>query len=210
MTKFTLHENSKISAVLTDGTRLEDLDLVEVGTGYRPRPSFVHVLDPETRSTAGPIVHDGVIPYRIPSLHQLILYAHNPSLAFVGTTIAYTPFPIADISSLWLALAWRGEVAYPATAEGRLVSEQERLRTMEDIRTELGDSSVYAYNVLRATEETYASGIRKDIVNARPELDGILMHWNEERTKHREKMPAVKRQALEWTREQKKGTGEII
>jgi len=208
--KYILHENNKITAILTDDTEINDLDLVEVGTGYIPRPSFVHVLDPETRTKAGPIIHDGIIPYRVPSLHRLILYAYNPTLAFIGITISYTPFPIADVSSLWLALAWRGEVSYPATAEERLISEQDRLRTIQEFRDKWGDSSLYVYSVLGATEEGYAAGLRKDIVSARPDLDELIMHWNEERTKHRETMFSVKRKALEWTRERKKGTGEII
>jgi hypothetical protein len=61
---------------------------------------------------------------RIPSLHLQILYAHNPTLAFIGATISFIPFLLADLTSTWLGLAWSGTIAIPATAEERLDYER--------------------------------------------------------------------------------------
>jgi len=45
-----------------------------------------------------------ITPSRIPALHLLTLYAHNPTLAFIGATISFIPI-LADLTSTWIALA---------------------------------------------------------------------------------------------------------
>jgi hypothetical protein len=148
----------------------------------------------------------GITPHRVPSLHRLILYAYNPSLAFIGTAaISYTPFTIADVTSAWLTLAWTGEVPYPATPAERLVSEKERLdavnayRSQEDVRD--NPSSLFIYGVLATYEQEYAASLKADLVKVRPELKDVLPEWNDERTKVREAMFVKKRQVLEFFRD---------
>jgi hypothetical protein len=215
VSKYTLkrtpaEDGYKIDAQLTDGTTLSDLDSVQIGTGYRPLPKFIHVLDPSSGSEERkpvPILDENTYPHRIPALHRLIMYAHNPSLGFIGAPLAFTPFTIADVASTWLALAWRGETAYPETADGRLVFEKERLEAIEKWRRGLDNpSSLWVYSVLGPSEQEYAYGLRRDIVRARPALDKTLPVWSDERTKVRDAMYRTKFEALQYAKRQRDRT----
>ena len=200
-------EGDKIDVKLTDGTDILDIDMVEVGTGYKPYPEFICVLKPgdETQQQLhAPLISESTIPPRIPSLHRFILYAHNPSLAFVGAPMAFTPFTIADVVSTWLALAWLGEISYPDTVEGRLEFEKERLAAVEKRRAGMDNpSSLMVYSVLGGDEQEYARVLKADVVHARPELSAVLPEWNDERTKVRDAMHKTKYDALEYARAQK-------
>ena len=63
-----------------------------------------------------------------------------------------------------------------------------------------GPSDGLTYNVFGGYEQEYAAGIRADIVKARPELHRVLPEWNDERTRQREAMYALKYKSLEWAR----------
>ena len=130
----SMPEGDKIDVKLADATDILDIDMVEVGTGYKPFPDFIHVLKPGDETQHTPLISESITPHRVPSLHRFILYAHNPSLAFVGAPMAFTPFTIADVVSTWLALTWLGEASYPDTVEGRLEFENERLAAVEKRR----------------------------------------------------------------------------
>ena len=197
-------EGDKIDVKLTDGTDILDVDFVDVGTGYKPYPEFIHVLKPGDEIRHTPLISESIIPHRIPSLHRLILYAYNPSLAFVGAPMAFTPFTIADVVSTWLALAWLGETSFPDTVEGRLEFEKERLAAVEKRRAGMDNpSSLMVYSVLGGDEQEYARALKADVVHARPELAAVLPEWNDERTKVREAMHKMKYDTLEYARAQK-------
>ncbi|KAJ7774061.1 hypothetical protein B0H16DRAFT_1304287 [Mycena metata] len=211
-----VNDRNIIDARLAGGTVIRDLDVVLFGTGYRPFPDFIRVLQAQPDQTL--ILSPLVTPHtnRIPDLHRYTLYARNPTLAFVGTAVAsYTPFTIADMCSTWLALAWAGEIAYPTTMQALLEFEAERMAAVAAGRAEMeaasaGDtgqtqteaSSLVSYGVLGPFEEAYAAGLRVEVVAARPDLDAILPVWNPERTAVREGMFDTKRKALELAREQ--------
>ncbi|KIK66724.1 hypothetical protein GYMLUDRAFT_238960 [Collybiopsis luxurians FD-317 M1] len=212
--RFSVQENEKVAAKLQDGTIIQDIDIVFIGSGYIPNPSFLHVW---TRNGSSP----SLVPFmsqidpnspqsrRIPSLHRHILYAHNPSLAFVGSVMCFTPFTIADVSSMWLTLAWTNEIKYPATSEGRLQFEKdliediERRRAIEIQETGREASSLFTYSALGSIEEDYAADLKRDIVDARPELEEVLPEWNEERRKVRQAMYPIKYQSLLWSKMQR-------
>jgi hypothetical protein len=140
-------EGDKIDVKLTDGTHILDIDMVQVGTGYKPFPEFIHVLEPGDETQQTPLISESIIPHRIPSLHRLILYAYDPSLAFMDAPMAYTP--VADVVGTWMALAWHGQTSYPDTVEGRLKFERERLAEVEKRRAGMvNPSSLMVYNVL--------------------------------------------------------------
>lgn len=190
----------KVEALLTDGTLLRDIDVVLVGTGYKPCSAFVHVLSPTPGRppTLTPLVAPPGTQNRVPGLHRHILYAHNPTLAFIGAPFSHTPLTLADVASTWLALAWHGRIAYPDTAEGRLVSEAERLALVAARRAAYDNPTVFvAYSVLAEDEQAYASALRADVVRAEGALDAVLSVWNDERTRAREAMWAVKRDSLQ-------------
>ncbi|KAJ6571383.1 hypothetical protein B0H19DRAFT_1372488 [Mycena capillaripes] len=206
-----LGEGYVVDAHLADGVVIPDLDGVLFGTGYRPFPDFVRVLDKDTE-TLSPLVSPATSPDRVPHLHRYTLYARNPTLAFVGTAFAsYTPFTVADICSTWLALAWTGAIAYPTTLQGLLEFEAERLTAVAAARIEMeaatdseGDkteaSALVQYGVLGPFEEAYAAGLRAEVVQVRPELGTVLPVWSPERTAVRETMFDKKRVALELAR----------
>jgi len=203
-----ISNGNKFNALLTDGTVLKDLDYVHCGTGYRPFPNFIDVLDEEGKHI--PFTLDEVVPWRrrVPMLHRFTMYAHNPFLAFVGAPNVFTPFAVADVVSTWLALAWLNETPYPDTAEARLVYEQERLSNVTKQRAEMQNpTSFLSFGAMTWPDELeYAGGFRADIVKARPELDKILPRWDDERTKAREAMFSTKYRALEYTRDISKQT----
>lgn len=194
-------DDAKFDVLLSDGTTITDLDVVHVGSGYKVLSSFVYVLD-EAEKVLSPLATDNTKPYRVPSLHRLIVYGYNPSLAFVGAPMSYTPFTIADVASTWLALAWTGETPYPDTVEGRLTYEKDRMAAIEKWRSEIENpSALMVYNVLGHGEQEYARALKEDIVKARPELHGELPEWSNERTVLREAMHRQKFEALKYARE---------
>ncbi|KJA15389.1 hypothetical protein HYPSUDRAFT_48405 [Hypholoma sublateritium FD-334 SS-4] len=185
----------KFDAILTDGTVLSGLDAVQIGTGYRPLPNFVHVAQFPGAPAPLSVPDDG--NPRVAGLHRLIMLASNPSLGFIGAPLAHTPFTIADVASTWLALAWRGEVAYPTTREERLLWEAQRLELIATVRREIATTSaLVTYSVLGPAEQEYAAELRWDIVKAQPELDAVLPLWNDARTVQREAMYKTKFEAL--------------
>lgn len=187
----------KFDAILTDGTVLSKLDAVQIGTGYRPLPNFVHVAQSPGAPAPLPVPDDG--NPRVAGLYRLIMHATNPTLGFVGAPLAHTPFTIADIASTWLALAWLGEAGYPAAREERLVWEAQRLDLIASLRRKMSTTSaLVTYSVLGPAEQEYATELRGDIVKARPELDDVLPLWNDARTTQREAMYKTKFEALQW------------
>ncbi|KAH8825230.1 hypothetical protein DL96DRAFT_1670406 [Flagelloscypha sp. PMI_526] len=177
-------DSPTFTAELEDGTLIEDLDLVFAGTGYRANPSYP-LMDPSPE------------PWRIPSLHQHILYTPNPSLAFIGCIMCFTPFTISDLSSIWLALAWSGKITYPDLP----IWEQDRLENVKKLKEEWGgeDASNFAsYNVLGYGEQTYAEGLRKEVESADAEIAKTLPLWNDEETKRREAMYDARLESLKW------------
>ncbi|KIY50253.1 FAD/NAD(P)-binding domain-containing protein [Fistulina hepatica ATCC 64428] len=199
--RYVLTPSGKVSVDLTDGTHIDNIDHVVVGTGYQPLPSFVHVRRTADGAPTS-LMTPPIVPHRIPSLHRHILYAGNPTLAFIGSTLSYTPFTITDVSSVWLALAWNGEVDYPSTVEGRLEFEQTRLAEVAKQRSEEDNpSNLVSYDVLATFEQEYAAKLKEDVVRARPQLATILPEWNDERTREREAMYPRKLASLQWARD---------
>ncbi|KAJ7917178.1 hypothetical protein B0H13DRAFT_1995574 [Mycena leptocephala] len=160
-------EGDVVDAHLADGNVIHDLDGVLFGTGYRPFPDFVRVLDRDTE-TLVPLVTAKTSPARVPRLHRYTLYAHNPTLAFVGSAfVCYTPFTIADMCSTWLALAWTAErLAVVAAAR------EEMEAATDGGMTEA--SALVAYGVLGPFEETFASGLRAEWCKRGQNWDGYV------------------------------------
>jgi len=197
--KFTIQDDNRVAATLTDGRIINDIDHVEVGTGYRPFPDIVRVLRPNTGPRS--IMRSNLS--HIPDLHRLLLYSYNPSLAFIGMYLSFTPFVLADVASLWVGLVWSRQLSIPKTAEELLVSEQQRLKQIADLREKhQSNSSFLVYSVLGLTEDDYACGLRRDIVQVRPEYEDLIQcRWNGDMLKGREDMFVLKRKALEWARD---------
>ncbi|KAN0063331.1 hypothetical protein ACQY0O_004496 [Thecaphora frezii] len=120
---------------IADGTVVENVDYVLLGTGYGLCFPFVRVLTDgarkegkqETQKLTPPELH-GV---RVPNLHRHVLYAKSPelSLAFVGLVVSFFPFNLADLTSRWLSYLWTGPLRsiVPDDVETRLEDERERL-----------------------------------------------------------------------------------
>lgn len=201
--------SEKITAHLEDGTTLGDIDIVHVATGYKPYPDFVRVLNPTSR-THMRLVDQNPQPEtgtRVPSLHRHIIYAYNPTLAFIGSPMSFTPFTINDVSSLWLALVWSLQIPLlPCSHDKLLEYEQNRLKQINQWRTTTDNpSALFSYGVLGMGEEEYAAELRKEVVEAGC-LEGVEewfeMKWEpiEERRMWRERMYPMKYEALKHAR----------
>ncbi|KAJ4477489.1 hypothetical protein J3R30DRAFT_3657868 [Lentinula aciculospora] len=219
--RFSLQSDNKVTAELQDGTTIEDIDVVFIGSGYLPNPSFLYVRSPESPSgSLSPLMSQisAQAPQsrRIPSLHRHILYAYNPSLAFIGSVMCFTPFTIADVSSMWLTLAWADEVAYPSTSEERLQFEKDRIEDVERRRgieaqeTGREASSLFTYSALGTSEEDYAAALKREIVAARTELKNVLPEWNDERRTWRQSMYPIKHQSLQWLKKQREQKATVV
>ena len=172
VSKYTTQESndgrSLVEATLNDGTVISDIDMVIFGTGYRPYPSFVQILrrdddDSMNRGQLEPLASLSIKPYRVPSIHRHILYAYNPTLAFVGLPMSFTPFTVNDITSAWLALAWSNhqQPFYPETVAGRLQFEQETVKTVEEWLNTENPTCFFSYHVVEFDEQNYAAGRRR-------------------------------------------------
>ncbi|KAF9451471.1 FAD/NAD(P)-binding domain-containing protein [Macrolepiota fuliginosa MF-IS2] len=204
--------NNKITAHLQDGTTLTDIDTIYIATGYKPHPDFIHVLDPTSPTPhITRLVDQNPHPdtsHRVPSLHRHILYAYNPTLAFIGSPMSFTPFTVNDISSLWLTYIWSLSIPLLPSSPSKLLEfETERIKAIETRRKETNNpSALFAYSVLGASEESYAESLRKEIIDIHPELEEYLPKWapEEERKKHREMMYPRKYDALLYARDHQK------
>ncbi|KAJ3756718.1 hypothetical protein EV360DRAFT_84693 [Lentinula raphanica] len=214
--RYSLQDNDKVTVELKDGKIIEDIDIVFIGSGYTPNPSFIYVQDPHSSSSSSSLIPlmsqidtNAPQPRRIPSLHRHILYAYNPSLAFIGSTMCFTPFTIADVSSTWLTLAWMNQITYPSSSSALLQFEKDRIAHIETQRAieaeETGNepSSLFTYSALGSSEEDYAAGLKREIVGVRPELGCVLPEWSEERRVYRQQMYALKYKSLEWLKLQR-------
>ncbi|KAK7455228.1 hypothetical protein VKT23_011101 [Stygiomarasmius scandens] len=204
-------ESEKVSVTLEDGTEIDNIDVLFVDTGYKPHSEMIHVISQHDRRSLTPL--PSVIPStnartcRIPHLYQHILYAYNPTLAFIGAVTASLPFVVADISSLWLTLAWNGEIKIPSTPAERLQFEHDLLVDIEpEHRDKMGQvvpSASTTYSNLGDREVQYAAGLRKDIVNVRPGLGSLLLEWDDRLETAKDNMFLMKIKALEWAKQKR-------
>ncbi|KII87413.1 hypothetical protein PLICRDRAFT_43046 [Plicaturopsis crispa FD-325 SS-3] len=205
---YTLEPSDRITAHLTDGTTLEDIDHVVVGTGYAHDVPFLRVRDGKHELV--PLIPPSIEPRRIPSLHRHILYAHNPTLAFIGTIVSAAPFPLSDVSSTWVALAWSARLPYPTSVAERLESEKERIAELQSIANAAeSESSFIAYHLLGSTEFAYAKALTADVVNVQPGLGEVLAKWDEEQQRALDAMYPTKLESLRVARDEGWSIGNL-
>lgn len=200
ISRYTINDNDKITAHVKDGTTVENIDIVLFGTGYYPQVPYLRVLHPDPQTCARklvPLTSRTTVPTRIPSLHNQIIYAYNPTLAFIGAPTSFIPFTLADLTSTWLSLAWSGLILIPPTPKARLAYEQGRLRTLAEQRSESDNpSDLINFHFLGRYEMEYARGLREDIVRVRDGLDGVLARWDDDQDGRRFAMYAKKLESL--------------
>ncbi|KIJ15824.1 hypothetical protein PAXINDRAFT_176351 [Paxillus involutus ATCC 200175] len=193
----------KITAHLQDRT-IEDLDYVLFGTGYFPDVPYLRVLEPGSRDRSEgstrllvPLTGRSIQPSCIPSLYRQVTYAYNPSLAFIGALVSFTPFVMADLTSTWLALVWSGRIEIPSTIEDRLVDEQMRLKNLHQLRSETDNpSDLVSFHFLGRYELPYAKETRAEVVRGMPEMGDVLARWDDEQDSRRFAMYATKLDSL--------------
>lgn len=213
ITRYTITPQGRLDLQLRDGSVLTNIDTVIVATGYSPAAArFVRVLTPSSSflsavsQTLTPLSSAQTSPPRIPGLYNHILYAANPSLAFIGTILFYTPFTLGDLTSTWLALFFSGRIAIPDTIGARLEGERARIAKIQrerSVRERAGRevTSFIAYYVLGADEQGYAQGLRDAVVAAAPEYVNVLPEWNDAEWARREGMYALKWDSLRAARD---------
>jgi hypothetical protein len=202
--------SNTLSVSFLDNTSASGIHAIIFGTGYGVSVSYLRVREPSSGKLE-PINSPSVTPARIPSLHHHILYAYNPTLAFIGSIVSGTPFILADITSTWLALAWDGILPYPESVKERHRSETARLEELENIKKATGStSSLLAYHVLGGAELAYARLVRKEVVDVKPEYNNILLDWDDDMWARREGMYPIKLEALKQAQEDGLGLGNRI
>jgi len=191
---------------LTDGTSIPNIDYVFFGTGYAYYIPFIRILSPDNPSRTlhplcptPPTPKTGISTPPVPSLHRYILYAPNPTLAFLGGVVSATPFILGDLASTWVALFWcppsplfgsgtpdeskAKTIPFPSTFADRLISEQTRLKTVASILASVTTpttsedpstappppTSLIAYHILGPEELEYARGLWVDVGLVRPD-----------------------------------------
>ncbi|KAF8155222.1 hypothetical protein K438DRAFT_1862816, partial [Mycena galopus ATCC 62051] len=128
ITRYIVKSSGKLDLEFLDGPTLTDIDAVVLGTGYSAASApFVRVLQPPSLSlsttqsqTLTPLTSATTSPPRIPALYNYILYAPNPTLAFIGAVMSYTPFTLADVASTWVALVFARRLPIPTSLPARL------------------------------------------------------------------------------------------
>ncbi|KAG1879998.1 FAD/NAD(P)-binding domain-containing protein [Suillus subluteus] len=176
VSRYTTDGNNKITAHVQDEASIENVDIVLFGTGYYPHVPYLRVLHPDPDSqtrdrTLVPLTSRAIMPTRIPSLHNQILYAHNATLAFIGAPTSFIPFTLADLTSTWLSLAWSGLIQIPHTPRARLNPNN--------------PSDLINFHFLGRYEMEYARGLREDVVRVNEWLDGVLARWDDEQVGRR-------------------------
>jgi len=218
--KLNLHlrgENGK------DGEVLKDIDHIICATGYTPHVPYLRVLFPSRADEAIPstlkqLTGPYVTPMRVPSLYRHTLYAPNPTLAFVGATISFIPFVLSDLTSTWLALAWRSQpssasdinpIPVPTTTTARLEDEQARIQQLAAVRAETDNpSDLLNFHFLGRFELEFAQLMRDEVYAAEPAMAsperkgrpqaGGLLAWDEEQDGRRWAMYRTKLESLYW------------
>jgi len=176
------------------------------GTGYSWAVPFVRVLDDSDKQKLKPLCDPSMRLRHVPSLHRFILYAHNPTLAFLGGIVSSTPFIFGDLSSTWLALAWSNpdSIQYPNTPQARLESEQARLQAIKSLRENTENpTSLLTYHLLGPEELPFARILREEVLRAKPELGegpDRLVEWSDTMWAQREAMFGLKEEVLKSTR----------
>ncbi|KAJ3727436.1 hypothetical protein C8R42DRAFT_337196 [Lentinula raphanica] len=162
----------RLTVIFDSGEEIKDVDLVIHATGYYPHPDFVHVRPiPQSTPSSSHLVpltsySSPLRPHhrRIPFLHAHILYAYNPSLAFIGHILALEPFAFANVASTWLSLAWSGQLgtdAYPDDVQSRLKTDEDRMKEVERLAVELaGEGELVTYTFFGpSSEAAYLSSL---------------------------------------------------
>lgn len=213
--RYSLSDSGKATLHLEDGTEIPDIEHVLLGTGYAYAVPFIRVLDIEDKETLKQLCDPSIRPRRVPSLHRHILYAHNPTLAFLGGVVSSTPFILGDLTSTWLALAWSspGSIQYPETPQERLETEKARLETIKSLRESMENpTSLLAYHVLGPAELSYAKTLREEVICVKPEFgegENKLIEWSDSMWDEKEVMFGLKEEVLKRAREAARAQVEI-
>ena len=205
--RYSLSDHNTATLHLQDRTEIPNIEYVFLGTGYKWTVPFVRVLDGSDEQTLKHLCDPSVRPHRVPSLHRQILYAYNPTLAFVGGTVSSTPFIFNDLCSTWLALAWSKPdvIRYPDTPQARLESEQARLEAIKSLRESTENpTSLLAFHILGPEELPFARILREEVLLARPEFgegENKLIEWSDSMWGEKEAMFGLKEETLKRTQE---------
>ncbi|KAJ7174190.1 hypothetical protein C8R43DRAFT_977337 [Mycena crocata] len=195
--RYIVKPTGNLDLEFRDGSKLTDIDAVVLGTGYSASSApFVRVLEPpgSAKGQLIPLTSEHTSPPRIPSLYNHILYAPNPTLAFIGAVMSYTPFTLADVASTWLTLFFSGCLLIPTALEERLRGEVERLEKVASFREAglaregMELSSLVAYHILGSDEQRYAQGLKDEVSGAAPEYAVVLPEWSDADWQRREAM----------------------
>ncbi|KAI0476966.1 FAD/NAD(P)-binding domain-containing protein [Xylaria cf. heliscus] len=151
-----VHNGANTSAipgkiVLEDGTTLENIDYVIIGTGYiTSYPFLEHLEQPavawEDAGETTLITADG---YTTHNLHKDVFYIPDPTLVFIGVSHLVSTFSLFDFQARVMAKVLAGHVGLPA--ESTMKAEQKERKA----RFQPGDR----FHALLLGEQTYIADV---------------------------------------------------
>ncbi|SPO24723.1 related to FMO1 - flavin-containing monooxygenase [Ustilago trichophora] len=137
------HRGSTLNLTLIDGSVIDNVDYVILGTGYGQKYPWLYVLTDAARSwNTGEVellTPDHLQATRVPYMYNHALYSKSPrlTLAFVGLVISTMPFSFNDLISAWITAVWSGKItSVPSSIPLRLKFEQDRLTYLYNTRSQ--------------------------------------------------------------------------
>ncbi|KZV79193.1 FAD/NAD(P)-binding domain-containing protein [Exidia glandulosa HHB12029] len=163
--------SGKVIAELGDDTVIRDIDLVVAATGYRYDVPSLRVPSRDGSAQDEPITPpDG---HRMLGLYRHIFHARFPTLAFIGYSIAWSPFANSEAQASVVARAWAGRIDVP--------SVEEMIKDEEDSVKEVGDHNLFHVLALyKKREYGYGNELREWALQGGVE-GTVGVHWDERR-----------------------------
>ena len=170
------------SVRLADGTVEQDVDSVVFCTGYHYSFPFLRSLEPPV------VVRDGS---HADQLWEHMLYAPDPTLAFLSIPQRIVPFPVSEAQSSVIARIWADRLPAPP--------RREMDKWIADMKEETGGGSKALHNLATPRDINYINRLHDRSMGARRvaglENDGAGKtppYWDAEKAWTRERFPMIK------------------
>lgn len=126
------HVDSNGALVFSDGTRLDDIELIVWATGFLYDVPFFHSEDAPFNTS--PLLVRDDHTHTAPSVHAasslhglddwMLFYKAEPSLAFIGLPNNIVPFPLSQVQARAAAHVWFGKIPPLGRVRAHLNTDQ--------------------------------------------------------------------------------------
>ncbi|KAJ8580635.1 hypothetical protein M405DRAFT_886035 [Rhizopogon salebrosus TDB-379] len=165
-------------------TRYSTSDKITVTTQMYPTfKSF-------TLSRAHSHLQHYALTHALPTPAASNLYAHNPTLAFMGATISFIPFLLADLASTWLYS--HGPEPYPYPKKNTPMSANNQTRLLDIVQRPI----TLHFPLFRTRRTFVCPSYQERHRRMRPEFGEVLAKWDDAQDTRRWAMYAAKADSL--------------